>query len=89
MKKTLIYIGLFIASCITTTLAGAEWIYGRFLFLGEETMSWQDFVSGFRFSIPLLLVLTFHEFGHYFTARWRKVKVTLPYYMRLWFGFIE
>jgi membrane-associated protease RseP (regulator of RpoE activity) len=51
-------------------------------------MSWQDFVSGFRFSIPLLLVLTFHEFGHYFTARWRKVKVTLPYYMPLWFGFI-
>ena len=88
-KKTLlIQVGLFFLTLITTTLAGAEWIYGRFLFLGEETMTWDDFQAGLYFSIPLLLILTFHEFGHYFTAKYHKIKVTLPYYIPLWLGFI-
>ncbi|MBV6645292.1 MAG: site-2 protease family protein [Cyclobacteriaceae bacterium] len=73
---------------ITTTLAGAEWIYGRFLFWGEHTMSWADFSAGFHFSFPFLLILTCHEFGHYFTAKYYNIKVTLPFYFPVWLGFI-
>ena len=31
------------------------------------------------FSLPFLGILTVHEFGHYFTARYHKVKTTLPF----------
>jgi membrane-associated protease RseP (regulator of RpoE activity) len=96
---------LFIATVITTTMAGAEWMYGNtFSFVidfirslikltsGEEVpfpgeaMGWDHFIKGFQFSIPFLAILTIHEFGHYFTAKIHKVKVTLPYYIPLWFG---
>ncbi|NQZ76663.1 MAG: site-2 protease family protein [Ekhidna sp.] len=58
---------------------------GKFIILG---MTWDDFLFGFNFSIPFLLILTVHEFGHYFTARYHKINVTLPYYIPMWFGWI-
>ncbi|HEV7378458.1 MAG TPA: site-2 protease family protein [Dyadobacter sp.] len=95
---------LFILTVITTTMAGAEWIFGNtfsfvFDFFGllgndspelraasEKAMGWPEFVRGFQFSIPFLAILTIHEFGHYFTAKAHQVKVTLPFYIPLWFG---
>ena len=83
---------LFSITLITTTLAGAEWRYGKLFFLGPGgfngtgTLSWAEFTGGLYFSLPFLGVLTVHEFGHYFTARYYKTKVTLPYYIPLWFG---
>jgi membrane-associated protease RseP (regulator of RpoE activity) len=78
-KRVLLQLGLFILTFITTTLAGAEWAYGRSIF--AKDYAWSDFVSGLEFSIPFLLILTVHEFGHYFVARYHKLKVTLPYYL--------
>jgi membrane-associated protease RseP (regulator of RpoE activity) len=78
-KTILIQAGLFIATLITTTFAGAEWVYSKSIFAPEY--SWQDFQSGFAFSIPLLLILTCHEFGHYFVALYHRVKTSLPYYI--------
>lgn len=96
---------LFIITVITTTMAGAEWMYGNVFgfintalhFIAEKIsgkaipvtetgMGWSEFLMGFNFSIPFLAILTIHEFGHYFTAKIHKVKVTLPYYIPLWFG---
>ena len=85
LKTKLLQLGLFIVTVITTTFAGAEWTIGKYLLFG---MTWDDFLSGFQFSIPFLLILTVHEFGHYFTARYYKINVTLPYYIPMWFGFI-
>lgn len=90
-KKTLlIQLGLFLLTIITTTFAGAEWMFSKYLFFvdEEQQLSFQDFLNGFKFSIPFLLILTVHEFGHYFTAKFHKIKVTLPYYIPLWLGFI-
>ena len=78
-KRVLLQLGLFIITFITTTLAGAEWTYGRSIF--APNYSWSDFISGLEFSIPFLLILTVHEFGHYFVARYHKIKVSLPYYL--------
>ena len=78
-KRVLIQLALFITTFITTSLAGAEWTYGRSVFMPDY--SWQDFFSGMEFSIPFLLILTVHEFGHYFIAMYHKVKATLPYYI--------
>ncbi len=75
---------LFIITMITTTLSGAEWIGSGSIFYSED-YSFEDFLSGLYFSIPFLGILTVHEFGHYFTARWYKIKVTLPYYIPFWF----
>lgn len=85
VKTKLIQLGLFILTFITTTFAGAEWTLGKFLLFG---MTWDDFLFGLNFSVPFLLILTVHEFGHYFTARYHKINVTLPYYIPMWFGFI-
>ena len=96
---------LFLATIITTTMAGAEWMFGNIFsfvssavhFLAEKMsgkdipltstpMGWTQFFAGFQFSIPFLAILTIHEFGHYFTAKSHQVKVTLPYYIPMWFG---
>jgi len=86
-KQILIHTLLFAATFIGTTLAGAEWSRNKFI-LFSEGYSWADFFAGMEFSIPFLLILTCHEFGHYFTAQYHKVKVTLPYYIPMWLGFL-
>ena len=88
-----LHILLFLITLVTTTIAGAEWLYGRSLFgltadyKLVQWMSWQQVQEGLLFSVPFLLVLTCHEFGHYFTARFYKINVTLPYYIPIWLGF--
>ncbi len=85
LKKYRTHLILFVITNITTTLAGAEWMYGSFIVLG---MTMDDFLGGLHFSIPFLLILTVHEFGHYLTARYYQIKVTLPYYIPVWLGFL-
>jgi len=76
IKKTniLLHIGLFIATFITTTMGGVLWA-------GLDPYDFNNFTKGITFSILILLILTTHEFGHYFAARYHKVKVTLPFYI--------
>ena len=84
IKQILIHVGLFVLTLLTTTLVGAE--YQLTLVEGEEfTFGWAEFSKGFYYSIPFLAILTFHEFGHYFVARYHNLKTTLPYYIPLWF----
>lgn len=80
-RTLLIQASLFVTTVITTTLAGAEWTYGKSIFMSGY--QWSDFVSGFAFSVPFLLILTTHELGHYFTARYHSVSATLPFYLPL------
>ncbi len=81
IKTFLIHSSLFIVTFITTTLAGAEWTYGKSVLLSGYT--WQDFYSGLPYAICFLTILTVHEFGHYFTAIYYKVRTSLPYYIPL------
>ena len=89
MRQYIIHIILFVAALVTTTLAGAEWVSGKYLFIPETEFSWRDFLNAMTFSVPFIGILTVHEFGHYFTAQWHRVKVSLPYYMPFWFGFFH
>ena len=77
-KRVILQVVLFVVTFITTTLAGAEWTYGKSIY---GPFTWDDFFSGMHFSVPFLLILTVHEFGHYFTARHYKVNSSLPYYI--------
>lgn len=81
--KIWLHLLLFVLTFITTTFAGSEWRYGQSIWSGEY--DWHDFSSGLAFSFPLILFLTVHEFGHYFTAKKYKVKASLPYYIPFWF----
>ena len=80
-RRVVFQIVLFLLTLISTTLAGAEWTNARSIFMKDFT--WSDFFGGFEYSVPFLLILTVHEFGHYLTARYHKVAVTLPYYIPL------
>ncbi|HET9053631.1 MAG TPA: site-2 protease family protein, partial [Cyclobacteriaceae bacterium] len=87
-KRIIIQVLLFCTTCCTTTLAGAEWCFGKSWIVYAEDgifinpdFTWADFINGMQFSVPFLLILTVHEFGHYFTARHHRVKSSLPYYI--------
>lgn len=77
-RRIILQLILFVATFVTTTIAGAEWTYGKSVYV---SFTWYDFVSGMHFSIPFLLILTVHEFGHYFTARKNQINSSLPYYI--------
>lgn len=75
-KSFLIHIALFVITFVTTIIAGMEWTTGK---MGPYEFS--DMVKGLPYAISILVILTFHEFGHYFAAVYHKVKATLPYYI--------
>jgi membrane-associated protease RseP (regulator of RpoE activity) len=90
IKSPYLQIGLFLLTTISATLAGAEWITGKTFLFGKEKLGFSDFLNGFNYSFPFLLTLTFHEFGHYFAAKYHQIKVTLPYYIPIWMsGFLS
>lgn len=89
LKTYIIHIGLFLITFVTTTIAGTEHSVSPFVALDFEkgfqwNYAWTDLQRGLWFSIPFLLVLTVHEFGHYFLAKYHQVKTSLPYYIPLW-----
>ena len=86
-KRRLIQVSLFIVTFITTTIAGAEWRYGKYFFT-EDPLLISQIKGGLMYSVSFLGILTVHEFGHYFMAQYHKVKVTLPFYIPLWLSFI-
>jgi membrane-associated protease RseP (regulator of RpoE activity) len=51
------------------------------MWLNKDPFDLATFVSGLSYSIPLLLFLGAHEFGHYFAARIHRIKTTLPYFI--------
>jgi len=89
MKKYLRYILLFLAAVLTTTIAGAEHITGK-LFFGfgvvppEHLLDYADLTKGLPYSFAFLAFLTVHEFGHYFTAIYYRVKTSLPFYIPMY-----
>lgn len=78
----LINIVLFIATFFTTTMAGV-------MFSNNDPFQLNNFSLGLTYSILILIVISTHEFGHYFAARIHKVPVTLPYYIPFPFLFLN
>ncbi len=65
-QDTLIHGGLFLACCVTTTVAGAL----------SSTLA-----QGIAFGATLMGILTCHELGHYIVGRRHGVDVSLPYFI--------
>jgi membrane-associated protease RseP (regulator of RpoE activity) len=66
---------LFGITFLTTTLAGAA---HRGVNLLQEP---ERFSVGLPYSIALLAILGCHELGHYFTARYHRMRVTPPFFI--------
>jgi membrane-associated protease RseP (regulator of RpoE activity) len=83
---------LFLVTFFTTTVSGGEWATAKLFFFSKDgfhpegTFTPADWLKGLQFSLAFLGVLTVHEFGHYFTARYYKIKVSLPYYIPFYFA---
>lgn len=78
LKKTQIpwtNIILFLLTVITTLFAGA--------FMNQVNPLSNPLLifKGASFAVPLLLILTFHEFGHYIESKRSGIKVSLPYFI--------
>jgi membrane-associated protease RseP (regulator of RpoE activity) len=74
-KLTRIHVLLFIATFITTLLAGT---------LLNGVIPWEEpekIYLGLPFSLTLLLILMTHELSHYFMSRRHNVEATLPYFI--------
>ncbi len=72
----LLHIGLFLLTFVTTTIAGAEWVSGT---MGPYEFSY--LAHGLPYSISIIFIISFHEFGHYFAAKFHRVNATLPFYI--------
>ena len=46
---------------------------------GRKGIMW--YISGFKFSLPLMLILGIHETGHYLAAKYHNIRATLPYFI--------
>ncbi|GAK51032.1 hypothetical protein U14_02274 [Candidatus Moduliflexus flocculans] len=63
-----LHVSLLFLTFLTTTLAGSQG------YIDPPSL-----LVGMTYSVPVLVILLFHEFGHYLTARKYGVDVTLPY----------
>lgn len=77
---------LFIATIFSTMMVGGYEAIATAQSVPELV---RGFLSGWPFSLCIMLILTAHELGHYFAARYHKVPVTLPYFIPLPFPAIS
>jgi membrane-associated protease RseP (regulator of RpoE activity) len=92
---------LFLATCLTTTafrLGFNDSVIYQFCVsllltvtdIDQAKKAWELFGSvlyeALEFSVPLMFILTCHEFGHYFQSRRYRVRSSLPYFIPLPFG---
>ena len=73
-SKIAIHLSLFLACFFTVTVAGVQW-------LNRDPFDLNNFGYGIPYSLSILFILTCHEFGHYFAARFHGVDATLPYFI--------
>lgn len=72
--KWFIHIGLFLLTFFSTTIAGVLW-------LNKDPFDLYNFHFGLPYSVSIMFILTCHELGHYFAAKYHGIDRTLPYFI--------
>ncbi len=81
LTRPLFALGLLLATFFTTTIAGTKLVNTELTWPAWANL--QMLQTGLPYAIAILLILGTHEFGHYLTARYYKIKATLPYFIPL------
>ena len=77
-----VHVILFVATVVSVFLTGA--FYAGAIPADAGVVGWlRALPHGWRFAVPLLAILVFHEGGHYLTARLHRVDASLPYFLPL------
>jgi membrane-associated protease RseP (regulator of RpoE activity) len=76
-------LGLFLATCLTTTWAGTLIAHGGSIGCTAFDKLLPAAADGLPYSISILAILLTHEMGHYLVARWHGVNASLPYFIPL------
>jgi membrane-associated protease RseP (regulator of RpoE activity) len=77
-SRPLLHLGLFVATVITTLLAGAV---EQGVGLWEMWAQPSRILAGLPFSATLIAILGVHEFGHYGVGRHHGMPVSLPFFI--------
>ncbi|MBI4636867.1 MAG: site-2 protease family protein [Candidatus Rokubacteria bacterium] len=72
---------LFLLTCASTLAAGWFFTGSPAFDALRASTSPTRFLAGAPFAVTLMAILGVHEFGHYFTARYYKASVSLPYFI--------
>jgi membrane-associated protease RseP (regulator of RpoE activity) len=80
-SRILLNVILFVLTVASTLLAGTQFVGSPTFDALRRSPSWWWLLSGVPFAVTLLVTLGVHEFGHYFTARYYGVSVSLPYFI--------
>jgi membrane-associated protease RseP (regulator of RpoE activity) len=87
-RSVWINVVLYVLTVISTLFAGS--LYGGTDIVADsfwDLLRPSNLMQGLPFAATLLGILTAHEFGHYFAARYHRIAVTLPYFIPMPFGF--
>jgi membrane-associated protease RseP (regulator of RpoE activity) len=76
-----INVGLFILTILSMLFAGAQYGLEGPIEDGILAALFGNINNGIIFTGSLLSILTAHEFGHYFAARYHRTEVSLPYFI--------
>lgn len=75
-----VHLILFLATFLTSTIAGAQWAL-------QDLLVVSNWVYGLQYSTLLMIFLSVHEFGHYFASKYHGVDASLPYYLPFYIPF--
>jgi membrane-associated protease RseP (regulator of RpoE activity) len=71
-RRWLLHILLFVATCVSTWLAGMTMV---------EDEGFQGLMEALRYAVPVMTILLCHEMGHFLQAYRYGVYATLPYFI--------
>jgi membrane-associated protease RseP (regulator of RpoE activity) len=78
LTRPVLALGLLLATLFTTTLVGVEVAGANVEALESDPIL---LLKGLPYALALMTILGIHELGHYLTARFYKIRSTLPYFI--------
>lgn len=78
LTRPILALGLLLATVFTTTLVGVGLSNNSVEAIESNPAL---LLSGLPYGLALLTILSIHETGHYLTARYYKIRTTLPYFI--------
>ena len=81
-RRVWLPLGLFVATCLSTLLAGsAEFGLSHLQELGPAEGLKLALLEGLKYALPVMTILVFHEMGHFLQARRYGVYASYPFFI--------